>query len=177
MIRECFKTETGILFSSEAMKSCGLDPANLYPVIQKRPAPLSVAGAQIQPIPSAKELKAQANFAEADVLVKITKTEEEHELLDAMSPIYDQLSLAWFWWFLELLPMKQHYQKTDNTWGTYMGSNLGAGRFIPKQKKQVIKVHRSVKMRMDAQHANGTKYTPAASFQRALDLGNVQWVD
>jgi hypothetical protein len=181
MIRECFKTESGILFSSEAMKSCGLDPATLHPTVPKhRPEPLSAVGAQILTIPSAKELKAKANSAEVDDLVKLAKTEEDHELLDAMSPIYDQLSLAWSWWALELLPMKQHYQTSEesgNKWATYWGSNLGSGRFIPKQKKKGIKVHRSVKMRMEAQYANDTKYIPAASFQRALELNKVEWVD
>lgn len=181
MIRECFKTETGIMFSSEAMKTAGIDPAMLYPIVQNRPAPLSAIGAQIQNIPSKAELKVMLKEAEeANSLVQVAnvKTEEEHELLDALSPIYDQLSLVWYtWWWLELLPMKQHYQRSDNTWGTTTAWNLGRGRFIPKQKKKVIKVHRSVKLRMDAQHINGKKYVPAASFQRALDLGNIEWVD
>ncbi|KAF9461525.1 hypothetical protein BDZ94DRAFT_1290707 [Collybia nuda] len=181
MIRECFKTDTGILFSSEAIKSSGLDPTMLYPTVQPRPAPLSAVGRQIQKIPSKAEVQAMLKAAEeANSLITVnSKSEEEHELFDSLSPIYDQLSLAWFWWVLELLPMKQHYQKSDNTWGTYMGSNLGNGRFIPKQKKKIVKIHRSVKMRMDAElpNGNGKKYIPAASFQRALDLGNVEWVD
>ncbi|RDB14966.1 hypothetical protein Hypma_016149 [Hypsizygus marmoreus] len=179
MIRECFKTETGIMFTSEGLRTAGLDPTSLYPIVQKRPPPLPITGAQIQSIPSKSFLKQKdlQHYAEVDDLVKITKTEEEHELLDALSPIYDQLDLAWFWWMLELFPMKQRYQKGDNSWDTYLGMNLGRGRFIPKQKKSTIKVHRSVKMRMDAQHADGSKYAPKASFQTALELGNVQWVD
>lgn len=181
MIRECFKTETGIMFTSEGIRKSGIDPANLYPLVQsKRPPPLPTIGAHIQEIPSATSLKQKSNenHADTDDLVKITKikTEEEHEFLDALSPIYDQLSLAWFWWILELIPIKQRYQKGDNSWGAYLGWNLGKGRFIPKQKK-VVKVHRSVKMRMDAQLPNGQKYIPKASFQTALDLGNVEWVD
>jgi hypothetical protein len=43
------------------------------------------------------------------------RLEEEARLLDALAPIYDQLSLAPFWWMLELFPIRQHYQEDDNT--------------------------------------------------------------
>ncbi|KAF5372302.1 hypothetical protein D9615_009237 [Tricholomella constricta] len=178
MIRECFKADTGIMFISECLRNVGLDPASLYPYVHQRPPPLPTTGAQIQHIPSSTTPKLQ-NFADVDDLVEVSRSwsEEEHELLDAMSPIYDQLSLAWFWWTLEVLPMKQHFQKGDNSWDSYLGMNLGRGRFIPKQKKKTIKIHRTVKMRMEAQYPDGTKYKPKASFENALARGNVQWVD
>ncbi|KAF8066486.1 hypothetical protein FPV67DRAFT_1781048 [Lyophyllum atratum] len=179
MIRECFKSETGIMFTTEGLRGAGLDPASLYPYVQKRPPPLPVTGLQLQQIPSAKTQKLQ-HFADVDNLVDIHMSEEDHELHDAMSPIYDQLSLAWFWWLLELIPMKQHFQKSeDDSWAWYLGMNLGRGRFIPKQKRtrHKIKVHRSVQLRMAAAYPGGAKYVPAASFQTALDLGNVEWVD
>jgi len=176
MIRECFKANTGIMFISEGLRGIGLDPASLYPYVQKRPSPLPVTGAQIQHISSVATQKLP-NFAGVDHLVDVSKSEEDHELDDAMSPIYDQLSLAWSWWVLELLPIKQHFQKSDNSWDSYLGMNLGRGRFIPRQKRSTIKVHRSVKMRMEAQYPDGTKYEPKASFQTALALKNVEWVD
>ncbi|KAG6812472.1 hypothetical protein H0H87_009783, partial [Tephrocybe sp. NHM501043] len=174
MIRECFKAESGIIFTSDGLRGVGLDPATLYPYVQKRPPPLVVGGLQIQSIPSSNSQVLQ-NYAGDETLVEVTKSEEEHELLDALSPIYDQLSLAWFWWILELLPIKQPFQKGDKTWSRTYVPNLGRGRFIPKQKKHIIKVHRSVKLRMDAQYPDGTKYKPKASFDVALGLGNVQW--
>jgi hypothetical protein len=177
MIRECFKAESGILFNADTLRVIGLDPAALYPSVLKRPDPLPVAGAHIQPIPPKHIKTPLEHFADIDNLGKIHKTEEEHELQDALSPTYDQLSLSWFWYILELLPIKQHYQKSDNTWGTYTWPNLGNGRFIPGQTKKIIKVHRSVKMRMDAGYADGTKYIPMASFERALQHGNIEWVD
>lgn len=179
MIRECFKTETGIIFTTEGLRGVGLDPSSLYPSVQKRSPPLPVTGMQIQHIPSGATQKLQ-NYANADNLVEPYMTEEEHELHDAMSPVYDQLSLAWFWWTLELFPIKQHYQRTeDDAWSWYLGANLGRGRFIPKQKrtKHKIKVHRSVQLRMGAQYPDGSKYEPKASFATALALGNVEWVD
>ncbi|KAG6915283.1 hypothetical protein DXG01_012305 [Tephrocybe rancida] len=176
MIRECFKADTGIIFLTSGLRGAGFDPSTLYPYVQKRPPPLPLGGAQIQHIPTSKPRELQ-NFSGMEYLVEITKSEEEHELLDAVSPIYDQLSLAWFWWILELIPIKQHYQKGDNSWVSYLAANLGRGRVIPKQKKQIIKVHRSVKLRLDAQYPDGSKYKPKASFEEALALGNVEWVD
>ncbi|KAG6917743.1 hypothetical protein DXG01_001281 [Tephrocybe rancida] len=173
MIRECFKADTGIMFISESLKLVGLDPASLYPYVQQRPSPLPSDGAHIQSIPKVVPKPPQPSEVATQTA---TKTEEEHELLDAMSPIYDQLDLKWAWWVLELLPMKQRYQKGDASWNSYIGANLGRGRFIPKQKR-VIKVHRSVKQRMDAQYPDGKKYTPKASFDTALALGNVEWVE
>lgn len=166
------------MFVSDHLRVIGLDPAMLDPVVQTRPPPLPVSGAVIQRIPSTPEKGNLQHYADVDTLVKSYETEEQHELKDAMSPIYDQLSLKWFWWSLELLPVRQHYQgSTDNEWRSYIGVNLGRGRFIPGQAKKVIKIHRSVKMRMDAQHADGEKYVPRASFESALACNNVEWVD
>ena len=98
---------------------------------------------------------------------------EEEDLADAISPIYDQLSLAWFWWILEFFPIRIRYQHGDNSWANYLGWNLGRGRVIPKQKTQGVKVHRSVKMRMEATYENGGRYVPKASF----DERYTTWVD
>ena len=177
MIRECFQADSGIMFEAEGLREIGIDPLTLYPVVQPRPPPLSAAGARIK---SHRDVDVE-NYEEYAGLTTAEsehrKLEEHHELQDALSPIYDQLSLAWFWWILELIPFRQKYQKGDNTWETSVVWNLGRGRFIPKQKKHIVKVHRSVKMRMEATHDNGAKYEPRASFANALALGNVQWVD
>ncbi|KAG6880142.1 hypothetical protein C0992_005226 [Termitomyces sp. T32_za158] len=173
MIRECFKADTGIMFISESLKSLGLDPAGLYPYVQKRPPPLPSDKVHIQRIPAGHkaELSVQVDTP-ANIM-----SEEEHELRDAMSPIYDQLSVSPFWWLLELFPIKHRYQKGDASWDSHICVNLGRGRFIPKQKKKVIKIHRSVKQRIDAQYPDGTRYKPKASFDNALSIGNVEWAD
>ncbi|KAG6867256.1 hypothetical protein C0993_005153 [Termitomyces sp. T159_Od127] len=163
MIRECFKAKSGIIFISDGLRKVGLDPASLYPCVQKRPPPLPVGSAYIQNIPTATQQKVQLSSG---------VSEEEHELLDALSPIYDQLSLVPIWWILELVPMRHHYQKSDDSWATTIYPNLGRGRLIPEQKTHVIKVHRSVKQRIEAQYPDGSKYKPKAS----LDLGNVEWM-
>jgi len=179
MIRECFKTKTGILFTADGLCGIGLDPASLYPVVQPRPSALPVAQSLVQNIPKKNARLHFSNGYEAiPEGISAPKTEEEHELLDAMAPIYDQLALVWwFWWILEILPQRQRYQLSDKTWEKRFRWNLGEGRYVPRQKKGVVKVHRSVKMRMDAQYADGSKYEPKASFATAAERGNLIWVD
>jgi hypothetical protein len=170
MIRECFKAKTGIMFIADGLRRIGLDPDSLYPVVQDRPAALPIGDAHISHIPKTR-LPPLPNPQ------KPLKTEEEYEVLDALAPIYDQLSLAPYWWILELFPIKQHVQHGDNTWERRYKSNWASGRRIPKQKKGTVKIHRSVKMRMEAHYEDGKKYRPKASFDTALGLGNVIWVD
>ncbi|KAJ8096302.1 hypothetical protein PM082_011457 [Marasmius tenuissimus] len=184
MIRECFKTDTGIMFHSDLLEELGLDPNSLYPEVLPRPPALPITPQhRIQRIPtsssalqSTKDMALQ-NYSAGDVnataVVTRRQTEEELELADALSPIYDQLSLKWFWWILELFPIRMRYQRGDNSWARYFGFNMGRGRFIPKQKTRGVKVHRSVRMRMDAQYENGTRYIPKASF----DERYTTWVD
>ena len=45
--------------------------------------------------------------------------EEEEERLDAMCPLYDQLSLKSWWWILEIFPIEQCRQLKDNRWKKY----------------------------------------------------------
>jgi hypothetical protein len=123
MIRECFKADTGIMFSIEGLREVGIDPASLYPLVKPRLPPLSA-------------------------------TEKQHELLNALSPIYDQLSMSRSWWILEILPFKRKHQKDNHSWAATHGWNLGRGRYIPRQEHEV-RVHRSVKMRMEAEVKNG----------------------
>ncbi|KAJ7490759.1 hypothetical protein FB451DRAFT_1124330 [Mycena latifolia] len=181
MIRECFKTNSGIMFSSDGLRSLGLDPSTLYPHVVSRPPALSVGTARIRPIPSKKsqatvqteDLSDFANVASLPPVDPVDRTEEDHDLQDALSPVYDQLNLAWFWWILEFLPVRQRYQRSDNTWATFYGWNMAKGRFIPGQKRLGVRVHRSVKTRLEAQTADGGKYEPRAAF----DLERTTWVD
>jgi uncharacterized protein (DUF2235 family) len=194
MIRECFKTNSGIMFYTEGLQRVGLDPKNLYPYVLPRNPALPAVGATLQDIPTKAAKKAMldeshlTNYADYDEHGAPKLTEEEHDLLDAMSPVYDQLSIAPGWWALELLPMKQRLQKFDNddeeeeSWTAWMNRNvgtwnMGSGRVIPRQKKGVVKVHRSVKTRMEAEYADKRKYVPKASFERAKQFGNLIWVD
>ena len=180
MVRECFKTQTGIMFESDRLREIGLDPASLYPHVRRRPDPLPVEDRRLRsrnddvkqrvslanPAPSVGAA-AGTSTGVTTAAAPPTKamTEEEHELHDALSPLYDQLELAWSWWILELFPVQDRYQldhDDHNHWVTPRKLNLGSGRYIPRVNG--VKVHRSVKLRMEAQPGENQKkaYAPKA---------------
>ncbi|KAI0368947.1 hypothetical protein BV20DRAFT_947314 [Pilatotrama ljubarskyi] len=158
MIRECFKTNTGIRFHAELLKRIGLNPAALHPVVLDRPPP-------VQPQPEVHLKTVAPPVPET--------TEEEHEVRDALSPVYDQLALAPYWWALEFLPMKHRFQgpaPEHKEMHTVM-MNLGRGRVVPKHHEPFY-VHRSVKLRMEAKGLQGGPYTPRAQY-----VNEPIWVD
>ncbi len=132
MVRECFKTNTGIMFCSEKLREIGLDPTTLYPHVKPRPPPLAIADHKIcnppaKPIPI-RTHKFLTKIHHPDVHKKLMEhaipflgSEEEEEVRDAMSPKYDQLALKRSWWLLELLPLQLRYQRADNQWVTEWG--------------------------------------------------------
>jgi uncharacterized protein (DUF2235 family) len=83
--------------------------------------------------------------------------EAMEELLDAVSPMYDQLELAPHWWVLEFLPLQVKkelavYMSADKALSNYTRiQNRGEGRKIFKHVvKRGMKVHRSVLTRLEA---------------------------
>lgn len=142
MVRECFKTNSGIIFHTELLREIGLDPSTIYPLVLPRPPALfDLAKTQVVEEPPYTSFFAKlynffarssgANVAQLDAQ-KITFTnEEEEELRDALSPKYDQLSISWSWWILEILPMSVRYQKNDNQWmSTLKYVNLVSSGFV-----------------------------------------------
>src|SRR5712675_2179189 len=113
MIRQCFLADTGIQFHHNSFKDIGLDPNTLFPSVLPRPAPLKATPSEVAWI------KASAHATEPtdgtlveSVLASPTaastfKTEEEEEVADALSKIYDQLRLSRAWWILEVLPLRK----------------------------------------------------------------------
>jgi len=177
MIRQTFLTETGIMFSARGLQNLGLDldPETYHPVL-KRPSALEIPpNSYIQPMPRSEKFtiaKYEEKVSE-DANIEVGLSEQEIDLRDALSPKWDQLRLSRWWWILELLPLKHRFQKDDKSWASYLGFNVGKGRHIPKQRKHGVKVHRTVKTRMDASYANGKKYLPKAN----LKPERVTWVD
>ncbi|KAI8981358.1 hypothetical protein BD414DRAFT_549728 [Trametes punicea] len=149
MIRECFKTNTGIRFHGELLKRIGLDPAALHPIVMDRPPPL----------------EPKATYLESVAPPVPHTTEEEHEVRDALSPIYDQLNLAKYWWLLEFLPMKARVRGPGPEYKEERKRtiNMGYGRLVPKRHEPFY-VHRSVKLRMQAKDLEGGPYIPKAQF-------------
>ncbi|KAF8962960.1 hypothetical protein BDZ97DRAFT_1920087 [Flammula alnicola] len=183
MVRECFKANTGIMFNSDALLEIGLDPSTLYPFVVPRPPALPVGSNCIKrppatpiPIRPHAHLTKKKSHPDVQTLLEASRvpflgSEEEEELRDAMSPKYDQLKVQKSWWVLEILPMQLRYQRGDNQWVTYFGSNMAQPRFIPKQRSNGFKVHRSVKMRMEAEfedekaRGKNKRYAPKPRFK------------
>jgi len=187
MVRECFKTNSGIKFESDKLRLIGLDPSHLYDEngeARRRPEPISVGSAKIRQPPPTKpsflsrilqKMKELLHLAPLpkdqpppeDVPPVETTTEEQEELWDALSPMFDQLEIQpWYKWkFLEWLPLAIRYQKADNSWVTSRKCNRGKPRIIPWQKDG-LNVHRSVLMRMGAQleGSPGKTYMHKAEF-------------
>lgn len=92
-------------------------------------------------------------------------TEEEEEIRDALCPMFDTLELSKAWWILEVLPMRQRVQRPAPETGTVRKVilNLGRPREIPRSDEKLL-VHRSVKLRMEAQGLKGGEYVPKAAF-------------
>lgn len=140
MIRECFKTKSGIKFESEKLRHIGLDPSTLLydenGGIPERPPPAEVNSAKIEKAPAPKKqpnilvrawrgVKTFLGFGSpaedtphVDNGPPPPTTEEEEELKDALSPMYDQLELKWIWKVLEYLPLTTRYQDSKNEWIT-----------------------------------------------------------
>jgi len=95
-------------------------------------------------------------------------SEALEELGDALSPVYDQLDLHWYWKVMEWIPWimkKQSAEVTDSNdiWAYKFVWNRGRGRQVyGLVMRRGMKVHRSVKTRMLAQtrQGNGKPYVP-----------------
>jgi hypothetical protein len=139
MIRECFKTKSGIIFKTESLREIGMDPSTIYPVVLPRPPALfDDAKTQVVETPPSTSFLStivslfKSSEAKRKAMQQQQKNptfinEEDEELKDALSPEFDQLKLAWFWWVLEVLPLSMRYQKANDQWVTYIGcANLGS---------------------------------------------------
>ncbi|CCL98902.1 uncharacterized protein FIBRA_00909 [Fibroporia radiculosa] len=161
MIRQCFLTKTGIRFHSDLLHTVGLDPASLFPYVKQRPP-------AIYSLPSHPREATAATLVDAS----LPGNEEEEDYKDALRPIYDQLTLARYWWLLEIVPLEHRRQSKDHKWTNKIYVNLGGGREIPEH--QPFYVHRSVKTRLEAHDLEGGPYKPkCANFDRMQPI----WVD
>ncbi|KAF8878547.1 hypothetical protein BD779DRAFT_1447634 [Infundibulicybe gibba] len=201
MIRECFKTNSGIIFDVEGLRDVGFDYTSLIPdpltsELPPRPPALPLGSFHIASIPppvdKKKEKRARrerslGNYADGEsdpsfVVNSVSKSEEQLDLEDALSPIYDQLSLARFWWLLEYIPLEQRYQKPRKAhqgnleWGTSYKLNRGEARIIPEPRKETkVRIHRSVRTRIEAGYTPRAKLKDQVKFE--FDPKKMVWVD
>jgi len=172
MVRQCFLAETGIMFNSKLLARIGLDPGTLYPRVLPRPDPITSRRAD-RPRTASDDSSGMSKVANND----LTLTEEEEDLEDMLSPINDGLSLSKSWWLLELMPIQRRHQKRNGTWVWRTKPNMGHGRYIPRGDNHKIRVHRTVKLRMDAKKTElpeGRRYVPRA---KPWEHDRVEWVD
>ncbi|KAI0003871.1 hypothetical protein BJV74DRAFT_812169 [Russula compacta] len=180
MIRQCFLANTGIQFHREAFKEIGMDPTK---ILDTRPPALK-ASAYVPPAENGTSAHAAeptegtlTDEVQASPTAASTfKSEEDEELVDALSPIYDELQLSWGWWILEVLPIRHRHQDREGLWHKYWSMNLGRPRRVPepiRDRGEKVYVHRSVRTRMEAENLKGGKYVPRAKFEQ-LDY---EWVD
>ncbi|KAI6104529.1 hypothetical protein EDD16DRAFT_1695976 [Pisolithus croceorrhizus] len=168
MIREIFKADVGILFHRSMFEQIGMDPSTLYPHVTTRPPPIFNIPAKADP----KVPCDDNDFAaiQCDPNGKFV-SEELEDVNDALSPIYDQLMIAPYWWILEALPQKLHYQRDqDDSWTRDITVNMGKGRHVPR--RETLRVHRTVQIRMEADTLREGKYWPKAKIKVAP-----KWVD
>jgi len=186
MIRQCFLTETGILFHSAEIDDLGVSPASLWPTV-KIPTPPNLINIDEEPAHGHEgtgSTLTNGHGADATDTTAINvplpppaklapttqiKLGSDDDAKDAVTPIYDQLSLKWWWWILEFMPMQQRYQRHDQSWRTWFSINLGGPRIIHGQKRFPTYVHRSVLYRMQQ-----TGYKPRAEL---LEEPGPVWVD
>jgi len=98
----------------------------------------------------------------------ISLGEAQEELEDALSPIYDQLNKHTYWKVMEWIPWiikKQGAEMdgSDDIWAYKLVWNRGKGRKVYHQvMHRGMKVHRSVRIRMEADGVGGGKadYVP-----------------
>ena len=125
MIRQCFLAKTGIQFYRTTFKHIGLNPTTIFPFVTTRPPALETSASCVAEARASTycpdPLRATVNDqAQASPIAACTfKSEEHEELLDALSPIDDQLEKLKAWWILEFLPLLHSEQdRKDFSWNS-----------------------------------------------------------
>ena len=128
MIRETFKTNSGIMFNSQALRRIGLDPSGLYKTVRDRPPPIVLGDDETrrerEPSTAADKGRHRVNGVDGKIAVHahgedglvVRRSEEEEDLEDALTPIHDRLKTRWAWWILEILPRRFRVQSADREW-------------------------------------------------------------
>ena len=114
------------MFESKRLRLIGLDPSTLYPDVKPRPPPLLVGSASCEEVPKEPSVirrllsrrkstgAATSGSSCAEQETPALVSEEEEDLKDALSPIYDQLKLQRAWWILEAIPLRFRHQRSSN---------------------------------------------------------------
>jgi hypothetical protein len=110
-----------------------------------------------------------------------SKEEAKEERKDALSPIFDEMKIHPFWKFFEIVPWivkRQANEDTDIPWPYGWVRNRKKGRVLYKDvMDRGIRVHRSVKTRIEAEPMEGTKkrYRPKIQFTIYGEKRRLSW--
>ncbi|KAG2066688.1 hypothetical protein BDR04DRAFT_1160036 [Suillus decipiens] len=173
MIRQLFKLNIGIAFHRNMFAKIGMEPEMLKPSVVMNPRPPSLYQYPNLKSPSpgsSSKLHVPLPEIVANDPAMIVYSDGgkcvndgPEDLADATSPMYDLLRLAPAWWILEVIPQMYQYQDdNDNSLVKQYTVNLGRGRHKHRQVHDGVKIHRSVKIRMEADNLKGGKYSPRA---------------
>lgn len=204
MVRECFKSNSGIIFYTEKLAAIGLDPRGIYPEVKPRPPAIQPATGQTvkhgPPRPEPKKrgllscISDPSSDAQSPEIVDYSKhSEEELDLIDSLAAVYDQLEVKRRqWWLLETYPLKV-WSAADNKY--VRKRNVGKGRNIMTPLPETatfrgepvhprwckLRIHRSVKTRMECRGDDGSYYVPKALLGGKtldnIDQSVIEWVD
>jgi len=135
--------------------------------------PFAWVGKKLSKLRYHKPPETRYKFTTAVSKFQYEGSEAREELKDALSPIFDQLDMHWYWKVMEWLPWiakKQSAELADSddpSWAYKFLWNRGRGRRTYNLViRRGMKVHRSVKLRMLAQgrKGEGKPYVPRVRF-------------
>jgi hypothetical protein len=131
MVREIFKAKAGIFFLTDRLYEIGLDPSTIFPVVRERPVSKVVKEENKIREPDPEEMATRPPMYRSWKTLPVKRSdpletgpaamsgsEEDEELNDALSPVYDQMSIKKRWWFVEILPLPLSRQWHGLCWST-----------------------------------------------------------
>ena len=127
MIRQCFLTNTGILFHGKLLQDLGIDLSTLHPGVKRPPAlPYPPTPASTTEMPGTTKTLVNprdsnlSTFKGDRISVDASSSptgiisEEDEDLKDSLCRTYDQLRCMPLWWILELVPILQPIHREDD---------------------------------------------------------------
>ena len=109
MIKECYLAKTGLKFDVDALTEIGLNSTKL----EENPEDIDAGEHGGQPT---TPQVAQDQENPAPQITSETHIQWKKDTVDAVAIIYDQLTLVFFWWFLEIIPMLTLRHTKNGLW-------------------------------------------------------------
>jgi len=194
MIKECYLAQTGILFDHEYLKQLGFDLLGLAHTLENKGLDVVALGFDIKTLESEEAKKHSYKENSSPHITRPAQTRSKPSVMaalphvhnallyvgarkDAFAKIWDQLVITKGWWVLEVIPMLTTHQMENGDWFRERTPNFGQGRYIPFYDDQV-KVHISVKKRIEETKTSENPYMPAAyNWDVVHDSGMLTYVD